>query len=367
MIRTRDRKSEHVALLLRSRMADGQYPAGSFLPSERALAVEFGVARNTIRSSLALLEDDGRVSRQPSGRGTLVLDRLGSGLVGIVPLILPGGGRGGGMQLSPEGSALLAGVLDACSGSDIRFQIQGFPAGDTRGLVELVRRDAASGLLFIECHNASLLDELRSEGIPHVVVNQEHDVPGPATRVDFWATGRKAADLLVSLGHQRLAVLSGPRDHHMYRKMLAGFRGRAAESEIYLAPEQVAHVPTCSEAARKAALEILQGDERPTAIFCERDMRAYGAYLAARELGLRVPEDLSLVGYDNITWPGEGRMLLTTFREPAHELGTAAIEMLGEYIRAGEAPEDVVIAPEMLQRCSTARVGAIEAERDGRC
>lgn len=225
---------------------------------------------------------------------------------------------------------------------------------DGAALVRAVRRARAAGVLLIECHKTGVLGALRAASIPHVVVNQEHEVPGPATRVDFWRIGRGAADYLLGLGHRRLGVLSGPKERDMYERMLAGFRGRLAESEVYLDPHCLCRVTSCSEASREAALAMLLGPDRPTALFCTRDVRAYGAYLAARELGLAVPEDLSLVGYDDITWPGEGHEFLTTFPEPAGELGGAALDMLSTWLRSGVPPPDVVIYPELAVRASTA-------------
>jgi DNA-binding LacI/PurR family transcriptional regulator len=141
----------------------------------------------------------------------------------------------------------------------------------------------------------------------------------------------------------------------MYDRMVAGFRGRAAESEVYLDRSHVVRVASCSEASRAAALEWLTAPDRPTAIFCTRDVRAYGAHLAARELGIRIPEDLSLVGYDDITWPGQRREFLTTLPEPTEELGGAAIRMLISWIQTGEAPEDIVLTPDLVVRRSTGR------------
>jgi len=349
-------RTDETAARLRARITSGQYAVGSFLPSERRMAAELGVARNTVRSALYVLEEEGRISRK-TRRGAMVRDRLGSPVGGVVPLILKQRALTHLQPLTPEAMALVGSALCACGGSDIRFQLQGMPAGGPDGLVEFVRGSRIPGVLFVESDDAELLSRLRAERIPFAVINQELDIPGPATRVDFWAIGRNAADYLLGLGHRRLGALVGPSERHMYDRMLAGFRGRAAESEVYPKPAHVVRVASCSEASRTRTLDILDSRSRPTALFCTRDVRAYGAYLAARELGLSVPGDVSLVGYDDITWPGHGREFLTTFPEPTEQLGTAAIEMLVSWIRTGEMPEDVLISPEIVIRRSTARAG----------
>jgi LacI family transcriptional regulator len=337
---------------LRSRIASGEYPAGTLLPPERQLSEELGVARNTLRKALGLLEAEGLLHHEEH-RGVVVSELVAAEVGGAFLLILPTNDEACATGLSPEAMALLGSTLCACGGSDLRLQLQGQPSGGAAELLSTARAGGFAGVLLIECGEESLLEALREAEMPHVVINQEHDLPGPATRVDFWGIGRHAADHLLGLGHRRLGVLTGRAGNYLYERMLAGFRGRCAEEEVYLAAEHLTHVTSCSETSRLAALEMLAGPDRPTALFCGRDVRAYGAYLAARDLGLRVPEDLSLVGYDDITWPGQGRRFLTTFPEPTAELGRAAIVMLTAWLKTGEEPEDTVICPELVVREST--------------
>lgn len=346
-------KAGQVAASIRSRIVSGAYAPGSFLPAERVLAEELGVARNTVRAALESLAQEGFI-RQEDRRGAVVCSALGGGPGATFLLVSPTLEEYSPSLLTPEAMALIGNTLCACAGSNIQFHFHAMPEEGAQGLVRLVQSARLAGVLLVECQDPAVLETLRGEDIPHVVMNQEQNVPGPATRVDFRRIGRHAAEYLMDLGHRRLGVLSGPSERHLYERMLAGFRGRLAEADLYLRPEHLAHVKSCSETARSVALELLSRPGRPTALFCTRDVRAYGAYLAARDLGLRVPEDLSLVGYDDITWPGEGRQFLTTFPEPTRELGTAAIHMLASWIRTGVAPEDVIICPELVVRRSAA-------------
>ena len=348
-------KTYQTADALRGRIRNRVYPVNTFLPSERKLAEELKVARTTLRSALDIIETEGYISRE-RGRGTMVRRNRIDALDGVIPLIIQQHQGGSRSPLTPEAMALIGSAMSACAGSDIRFLIEAMPEGGAKELVELVKRNDAPGLLFVECNNAAILDTIREASIPYAVINHEHDIPGPATRVDFWHIGRSAAEYLLELGHRRLGILSGPSEQHLYERMLAGFRGRAAEAEVYLSPHHIMEVPSNSEAARTVALQVLDDPERPTAIFCTRDIRAYGAYLAAREIGLSVPDDLSLMGYDDITWPGQGRDFLTTFPEPAQELSRRAIDILCSWIETGEEPEDILIRPELVVRKSTTRV-----------
>ncbi|MEN6641924.1 MAG: substrate-binding domain-containing protein [Armatimonadia bacterium] len=344
-------KAQQVASAIEAQIASGAFRPGTLLPAERTLAGDHGVARNTVRAALDALEQDGLI-RHEGRRGAVVCASAELATTAPILLVLPSSEDSAPAMLSPEATALIGQTLCACGGSSTQFRLQSM-LKDGRALVRKVREARAAGVLLIECHNAAILGTLQAQDIPHVVVNQEYDVPGPATRVDFRWVGREAARYLLALGHRRLGVLSGPAERDMYEQMLAGLRGRCAESEVYLPSHRLVRVRSCSEASREAALSILSLDDRPTALFCTRDIRAYGAYLAARDLGLRVPEDLSLVGYDDITWPGEGRQLLTTFPEPASELGGAALRMLSSWISTGHAPADAVIRPELVVRAST--------------
>lgn len=342
--------TDTMAERLRQRIASGRYLAGSFLPPERKLAAELGIARNTLRSALRKLSEQGYIARE-SGRGAVVCSRTEAATSAVVPLIISQ--RMSEQGLSGEAMALLGAALRAASRADMRFQIRFTPPDGVRELVACVKNGNAVGLLFLECKDPHVPPLLRQNNIPFVIINEELDVPGPSTRVDFWEIGRKAAEHFLGLGHRRLAVLAGPSQRQMYNRMLAGFRGRAAESEVYVDAANVVSVESLSEASRAAALEILSQRDRPTAVFCTRDVRAYGAYLAARELGLRVPEDLSLVGYDDITWPGQGQEFLTTFPEPTEALGGEAVRMLSASIQTGEVPDDFVITPQLVIRKST--------------
>jgi len=187
---------------LRRRIVTGRCSPGTFLPSERRLAVDLGVARNTVRSALRLLDKEGYVTRA-RGRGAMVRPRVASRLGGVVPLVVQQHVTGGLAPFSPEMTALVAGALGACGGSDVRFLLQTAPSDGAAGLIGLVRASDAPGLLLVECDDADILAALRSEGIPYAVINQEYDIPGPASRVDSWHVGRLAAEHLLDLGHQR--------------------------------------------------------------------------------------------------------------------------------------------------------------------
>ena len=154
-------KLDEVASALKARIASGDYPPGAFLPAERTLAKDLSVARNTLRAALDLLDDEGLVRRE-GRRGTRVREILDAGVGGTILLILSQSVRSGVSLLSPEGMALLAGVLSACSGSDIRFRMQGMPDTGHRGLLRLIRRAKVPGVLLIECHQPEILSALHT-------------------------------------------------------------------------------------------------------------------------------------------------------------------------------------------------------------
>ena len=105
----------------------------------------------------------------------------------------------------------------------------------------------------------------------------------------------------------------------------------------------------------EAARRLLARPERPTALFCISDVLALGAVQAARELGLRVPEDLSVVGFDDVEYAVMGHPRLTTVRQPCYELGRTAGELLLTQIQGGPRGRAVYLPHTLIERDSTAR------------
>ena len=208
--------------------------------------------------------------------------------------------------------------------------------------------------------------QIEAAGLPMVLVDSE-DLPGHSSVVvDDEAGARAAAEHLIGLGHRDFLVLAveGPQpagnqpEHHgVSERRLRGYKAALGTAGLDLKSRQVVS-ERASLAGGAAALErALTGGSRPTAVLAMSDAMAIGAIRLARERGLRVPDDLSVVGFDDIDLAAHVDPPLTTVHQPIREKGAVAARLLLARIAAGPGhrPEHIRLATELVVRSSTAR------------
>ncbi|MEU8661611.1 LacI family DNA-binding transcriptional regulator [Actinoplanes philippinensis] len=169
-------------------------------------------------------------------------------------------------------------------------------------------------------------NRLRARGIPFVVLDPATELPEdvPFVGATNWAGGRSATRHLIGLGHRDIAMISGPG--HLYcQARLDGHR--SALSSAGLPPGEVRRAALTEEGGHTAARDLLTAPGRPAAIVTGNDLQAVGVYRAARELGLRIPADLSVVGFDDLPIAGMLDPAMTTVRQPLTEMAVAATEL----------------------------------------
>lgn len=198
---------------------------------------------------------------------------------------------------------------------------------------------------------------LSSRAIPFVVIDTDGEPPAdvPTVGSDNWNGGLAATRHLLELGHRRIATISGPEDMLCSRARVDGYRSALAEAGAGFDPRLVRVGNFYVEAGYAEGMRLLSAPDRPTGIFAGSDMQALGVLRAARELGLRVPDDVSVVGYDDLPiaqWTGPA---LTTVRQPLAEMGAIATRMVLD-LAAGRTPlvRRVNLATELVVRESTA-------------
>jgi LacI family transcriptional regulator, xylobiose transport system transcriptional regulator len=181
---------------------------------------------------------------------------------------------------------------------------------------------------------STLPDELKkklwSRAIPFVIIDPagdpEPDVPSVGSA--NWAGGLAATRHLVELGHRRIAVITGPEDMLCSLARLDGFRSALGMAGITPDPALVRFGDFHVASARAHALDLLDSPDRPTAVFAGSDLQAMGVLEAARVLGLQVPGDLSVVGYDDIPLAQWSSPALTTVNQPLVQMAEEAAQML---------------------------------------
>lgn len=362
------------AAQVRERIVTGVYAADTVLPPERALARELGIGRFQLRQALAVLAAENLIVRTRR-RGTQVLPaakRRGGGRIGIAHLRVEDWGTSE-LVLVQEGVTRRLEELGYpyeriayYSRPRDRFTREtGFSLVRETELADVAGKYA--GMLFLEASHPAVVKavlNLDRRGYPVVVANLERDIPVTATEVDHARVFREAVRLLASLGHERIAFLGRTPAHYFYGRALKGFRegmeaaGLNNDEQLLLGAEA-----TNALEGYLAVRPLLAGPRRPTAVVAARDLFANGVCRAARENGLVLGRDLSVTGYDDLSWPLE-RPMLTTFREPCLELGRKAVDLLVERL-GGTRRESVrlaIEAPLILRRSA----GPVPLEEDNR-
>jgi DNA-binding LacI/PurR family transcriptional regulator len=201
------------------------------------------------------------------------------------------------------------------------------------------------------------LAQLGSRAIPLVALDPTgeptHSIP--SVGATNWNGGLVATRHLVGLGHRRIAMVNGPSEFLCCRARLDGYRAALDAAGVPQDRKLVRTAPLYHEGGRDAARELLRLPNRPTAVFAANDLQALGVYDAAREAGLRIPHDLSVVGFDDLAFTQWSDPPLTTVRQPLRRMGAEAAGMLLTLAAGGEPDNDRVELPtKLVVRGSTA-------------
>lgn len=197
-----------------------------------------------------------------------------------------------------------------------------------------------------------------------VLVNRRSDPRyAGSVRIDHELGGRLLLRHLHQVGCRRPAFLSGPGHSHAGRERLLGIEREARELDLDLPRSRVMACPPTVEGGRAAAAEMLRREPDVDALLCFNDLVAAGALQTLAELGVAVPTELAVVGYDDIVFAKMFTPGLTTIRAPTYELGQQAVGMLFDRMRGRGHGIDIVLQPELVVRGSTLGFDVNAAER----
>ena len=250
---------------------------------------------------------------------------------------------------------LLVGVMNACR--DLRYHVLiegvgGYGGGrsetpvDYDALERLIDRSRVDGVILSPpiCFDRRLLEIVTRQGVPCVRIGGgPGEAVGLRVGIDNLGGAHDMANHLVSLGHENLAIVRGPEEFAASELRLEGFELALREHGLDLPATNVRQGDFDAESGYRCARELLRIKNRPTAIFASNDEMAAGVLAAAGESGIRVPEQLSVAGFDDAPiaksiWPR-----LTTVRQPLRAMGEQSVELLERYIRQveGESSDEV--------------------------
>lgn len=223
----------------------------------------------------------------------------------------------------------------------------------------VMQRRPAGVILVLSDLPAEQKRQLKTRNIPFVLVDPTGDpAPDvPSVGSANWSGGVLATQHLIDLGHRDIAMITGPDDMMCSRARLSGFRSALESAGIPVREDLIMTGEFHREDGLARGGELLSRANPPTAIFAGSDLQALGVYEAARARGLRIPEDLSVVGYDDLQFAGWAGPPLTTVRQPLTEMAEQATRLVLR-LRDRNPAESlrVDLATRLVVRDSTARV-----------
>ena len=196
---------------------------------------------------------------------------------------------------------------------------------------------------------------LQDNGIPYVIFDPSGEPSNDdfSVQSDNWAGGVLATRHLLALGHTRIGIITGPEEMMCSRARLDGYTSALAEQGIELDPELVTEGDFTTEGGYAQAMALLENPNRPTAIFAGSDLQAMGVYEAARQNRLRIPEDLSVVGFDDVQTSAFLGPALTTVRQPLHDMAAVSTRMLIDTAEGRPTQHHVILPTTLVVRNST--------------
>ena len=265
--------------------------------------------------------------------------------------------------LNPFHATLAKGVQDAAEAQGytvLMFNSDEQPGKERRAL-ETLHGHLPMGLIVVPTartrENLSVVS-----GLPTIELDRASGLKGAHTvMVDNVAGAREAVTHLTGLGHRRVGMIVGNQDVSTARERLQGYREALETAQVPYLEELVLPGDHREQGGRLAALRLLSGRERPTALFVGNNEMTVGAVLAARELGLDIPGDLSVVGFDDSRWAQTMSPALSVVSQPTYELGQLACQHLLSLIAGQPCVDSVRLPTRMIYRQSTAALNTVEA------
>ncbi|MDO0924758.1 LacI family DNA-binding transcriptional regulator [Streptomyces sp. TG1A-8] len=252
-----------------------------------------------------------------------------------------------------ENVARQNGATVALTGSGTRHA----PASDW--IEGVLRRRPLGVVLVLSALPEEAKSRLRLRDIPFAIVDPagDPDPDVPSVGSANWAGGLAATRHLIERGHRRVAIITGPEDMMCSLARLDGYRSAMTMAGLVPDPRLIRFGDFHVRGGFEHARELLAGPDRPTAIFAGSDLQALGVLEAARTRGLSVPEDLSVVGYDDVPLAQWSSPALTTVHQPLRHMAEEAARMLFRPAGPGGAAQRIELATHLVVRRSTAPVG----------
>ncbi len=233
---------------------------------------------------------------------------------------------------------------------------EGRPAGSPDWVERLATRGTDGVVLVVSELSPSAKEELARLQVPIVAIDPVGADTGADATVSAtdWVGGREATEHLIALGHQKIGFITGPMNLECHQDRLDGYLSALGRALLPRDTKLVRDGDSLTAGGIRLGGELLDLPDRPTAIISGSDEQAYGVYLAARDRGLRIPEDLSVVGFDDVDLGRWVTPQLTTVRQPLASMASEATRLVLALARGEKVGSSQVrLASELVVRDST--------------
>ena len=273
--------------------------------------------------------------------------------IGLINLVVPS-------LSTPYTFEIMRGIQDVVEAAGLRLvlSVADSETHSERQWINSVIDGSIAGILLVLTDTTrSHLQELRPHDVPYVVVDRlgELGPDTPSVGVTNWAAGRMATQYLLSLGHRRIATLPGRAGSASTRDRLAGYRAALEEIGLPFDSALVSYGDFRMEVGEAEAEKFLALPQAPTAILTGSDEQALGLYRVMNERGIAVPDEMSIIGFDDTVLASQCTPPLTTMRQPLYEMGRSATSMLLKLVEGKTLDGTrVELATSLIERCSCA-------------
>ena len=228
---------------------------------------------------------------------------------------------------------------------------------EARHVANLIQRGVDGIILVGLGHDPRTYQFIEDSGIPFVNTwGYDADSAYPCVGFDNRAASRRITEYLISLGHRHIAMIAGGMEHANDRAhdRLLGYRDALLMNNIPLVEGREAEVAYDLERVRAALRELMAHSKPPTAIVCGTDLFAFGAILECKQLGISVPDDVSITGFDNLPMAARFAPSLTTVQTPAYEMGLSAADYILARLNGEPVVQHLELEANLIVRASTA-------------
>lgn len=351
---------------IKKRIEDSEYKKEEKIPSERKLSEEFMVSRNTIRKAIEELVLEDYLVKEP-GRGTFVSSKITkkstktkTGNIFFLRCFHNRIKQGRHNSDSRVGDDIfypqvVAGIDMIAEKNDYHCIFKYIYEDNIDPKLVKEIKEKADGVICGELHSKKMLETVSSINLPVVlisssVINDEVDI----VEIDNFTGAFKLASYLIDSGHRNFALIGGSASSQPSKERENGFLEALKQNEIKFDKKHSITNGWDFEDGYQSALEILNFDQRPTAVFAVSDLLALGAINAFKDEGLKVPEDISVVGFDDIDMSKQIKPSLTTMRVRKVEMGKEAANLLFNKLKGSDRnyPVKITVPTKLMLRDS---------------